>query len=201
MIELKPEDTYLTRAWLEKHGWEQANRIPLFQHDPEIIDADLCVIIDRKDYMVAKFHYMGDKAFEPSAMPDSFEVVGVNNSCDMLEYDHTRLVLAAFVCHLTGFEQIDNAIGGVYEMTMTLKKEQKPKAPAVFNEMLDRPITDYPLSVRALNCLKAADINTLRELVRLTEMDLLKFRNFGKRSISELSDFIKDHDLTWGMDV
>ena len=79
--------------------------------------------------------------------------------------------------------------------------ELKPKSPAVFNEMLDRPITDYPLSVRALNCLKAADINTLRELVRLTEMDLLKFRNFGKKSISELSDFIKDHDLTWGMDV
>ncbi len=79
--------------------------------------------------------------------------------------------------------------------------ELKPKEPAVFDEMLDRPITDYPLSVRALNCLKAADINTLRELVRLTEMDLLKFRNFGKKSISELSDFIKDHDLTWGMNV
>ena len=79
--------------------------------------------------------------------------------------------------------------------------ELKSKAPAVFDEMLDRPITDYPLSVRALNCLKAADINTLRELVRLTEMDLLKFRNFGKKSISELSDFIKDHDLTWGMNV
>ena len=77
----------------------------------------------------------------------------------------------------------------------------KPKAPAVFDEMLDRPITDYPLSVRALNCLKSADINTLRELVRLTEMDLLKFRNFGKRSIYELSDFIKEHDLTWGMNV
>ncbi len=79
--------------------------------------------------------------------------------------------------------------------------ELKPKAPAVFDEMLDRPITDYPLSVRALNCLKAADINTLRELVRLTEMDLLKYRNFGKRSITELNDFIKDHDLTWGMSV
>ena len=79
--------------------------------------------------------------------------------------------------------------------------ELNPNAPAVFNEMLDRPITDYPLSVRALNCLKSADINTLRELVRLTEMDLLKFRNFGKKSISELSDFIKDHDLTWGMNV
>ena len=123
MIEIKPEDEYLTRAWLEKHGWVPTNNIPLFQHDPEYIDADLCVIIDRKDYMVAKFHYMGDKAFEPSAMPDSFEVVGVNNSCDMLEYDHTRLVMAAYVCHLTGFEQIDNAIGGVYEMTMNKNKE------------------------------------------------------------------------------
>ena len=121
MNEFPPEQTYLTRAWLLAHGWEQANRIPLFQHDPEIIDADLCVIVDRKMYMVAKFHYMGDKAFEPSAMPDSFEVVGVNNSCDMLEYDHTRLVMAAFVCHLTGFEVIDRAIGGVYEMTMTKK--------------------------------------------------------------------------------
>ena len=119
---LNPEEIYLTRAWLLAHGWEQANRIPLFQHDPEIIDADLCVIVDRKMYMVAKFHYMGDKAWEPSAMPDSFDVVGVNNRAELLEYDHTRLVLAAFVCHLTGFEVIDRAIGGVYEMTMNKTK-------------------------------------------------------------------------------
>ena len=118
MNEFPPELTSLTRAWLLAHGWEQANRIPLFQHDPEIIDADLCVIVDRKMYMIAKFHYMGDKAWEPSAMPDSFDVVGVNNNAELLEYDHTRLVLAAFVCHLTGFEVIDRAIGGVYEMTM-----------------------------------------------------------------------------------
>ncbi len=79
--------------------------------------------------------------------------------------------------------------------------ELKPKTPTVFDEMLDRPITDYPLSVRALNSLLSENINTMRELVRLTEIDLLKFRNIGKKSISELSDFIKDHDLTWGMDV
>lgn len=198
MNEIKPEDEYLTRAWLEKHGWKPFRDDMPFHGE---LECDLVVIVTRKEYMIAKFHYMGDKAWKPSAKPDSFELVGLNNSVEMLDYDHTRLVMAAFVCHLTGFEQIDNAIGGVYEMTMTLKKEQKPKAPAVFNEMLDRPITDYPLSVRALNCLKSADINTLRELVRLTEMDLLKFRNFGKKSISELSDFIKDHDLTWGMNV
>jgi hypothetical protein len=73
--------------------------------------------------MIAKFHYMGDKAWEPSAKPDSFELVGLNNSVEMLDYDHTRLVMAAFVCHLTGFEQIDKAIGGVYEMTMNRKKQ------------------------------------------------------------------------------
>ena len=111
MIELKPEDTYLTRAWLEKHGWEQANRIPLFQHDPEYIDADLCVIVDRKDYMVAKFHYMGDRAFDPMARPDSFVLIGVNNNAELLEYDHQRLVMAAYVCHLTIFEQINKVHG------------------------------------------------------------------------------------------
>ena len=81
------------------------------------------------------------------------------------------------------------------------KLEQKQKASAVFNKMLDRPITDYPLSIRASRCLKSANINTLRELVRLTVNDLLKFRNFGNKTVSELSDFIVDHNLSWGMDV
>ena len=116
--------TCLTRAWLIGHGWEKAMGYPLFQGSGDCIEADLCVVIDRKDYMVAKFHYMGDRAWEPSAMPDSFELVGVNNCCELLDYDHTRLVLAAYACHLTGFEPIDRALGGVYEMTMN-RKEKK----------------------------------------------------------------------------
>jgi len=115
--------TYLTRAWLIDHGWEKALDYPLFQGTGDCIEADLCVVIDRKDYMVAKFYYMGDKAWEPDAMPDSFELVGVNNYCELLDYDHTRLVMAAYACHLTGFKDIDRAIGGVYEMTMTRKDE------------------------------------------------------------------------------
>lgn len=119
--DIDPADVYLTRAWLLKHGWEPTNNYPLFQGSPDCIDCDLCVVVDRKDYMIAKFHYMGDDAWKPNAMPDSFELVGVNNSADLLEYDHTRLVMAAFVCHLTGFEQVDKAIGGKYEMTMIKK--------------------------------------------------------------------------------
>jgi hypothetical protein len=120
MIELRPEDEYLTRAWLEKHGWQPFRDDMPFHGE---LECDLVVIVTRKEYMIAKFHYMGDKAWEPSAKPDSFELVGLNNSVEMLDYDHTRLVMAAFVCHLTGFEQIDNAIGGVYEMTMNRKKQ------------------------------------------------------------------------------
>ena len=123
MTELKPELTFLTRAWLIAHGWEPTNTYPLFQGDPDYIDADLCVVIDRKMYMTAKFHYMGDKAFDPAAMPYCFEVEGVNNSAELIEYDITRLVMAAFVCHLTGFKQIDRAIGGVYDMTMTRRTD------------------------------------------------------------------------------
>lgn len=119
-----PENECLTRAWLEKNGWAPTNTVPLFQGDPDCIDADLCVVVDRKCYMIAKFHYMGDRAWEPSAKPDSFEVVGVNNCLDMSEYDHMRLVLAAYVCGLTGFRVINTALGGVYEITMKKMKEE-----------------------------------------------------------------------------
>lgn len=128
-IEQRPEDVYLTRAWLEKHGWTPTNLISCFQNSTELIDADLCVFLNRKEYMIAKFHYMGDKAWEPSAKPDSFELRGINNYVDMLVYDHHRLVLAAYVCHLTGIDRIDNAIGGVYDLTMKLREGTSVPAP------------------------------------------------------------------------
>jgi len=55
--------------------------------------------------------------------------------------------------------------------------------------------------VRAYNCLKAAEIKTLGELVSFNIEDLLKFRNFGKKSLSELEEFVRDKGLTFGMDV
>ena len=64
-------------------------------------------------------------------------------------------------------DKVTRQFKAVGDITAVLKVENgeivelKPKAPAVFNEMLDRPITDYPLSVRALNCLKSADIRYL----------------------------------------
>ena len=57
------------------------------------------------------------------------------------------------------------------------------------------------LSVRALNCLKAAEVETLGDLVKYQKNDLLKFRNFGKKSLTELDDLLEQHGLSFGTDT
>jgi len=68
-------------------------------------------------------------------------------------------------------------------------------------QLLKQKLVDLDLSVRALNCLKAADVETLGELVRYNKNDLLKFRNFGKKSLAELEDLLDSLNLSLGMDV
>jgi DNA-directed RNA polymerase subunit alpha len=68
-------------------------------------------------------------------------------------------------------------------------------------KILKTPLSDLDLSVRAYNCLKAADIKSLSELVSYDIDDLLKFRNFGKKSLSELEELVRDKGLTFGMEV
>ena len=57
------------------------------------------------------------------------------------------------------------------------------------------------LSVRALNCLKSAEVETLGELVGFNKTDLLKFRNFGKKSLTELDELLANLNLSFGMDI
>jgi DNA-directed RNA polymerase subunit alpha len=68
-------------------------------------------------------------------------------------------------------------------------------------QMLKTKLVDMDLSVRALNCLKAADVETLGELVQYNRNDLLKFRNFGKKSLTELDDLLDNMGLNFGMDI
>jgi len=68
-------------------------------------------------------------------------------------------------------------------------------------KILKTSLADLDLSVRAYNCLKAAEIRTLGELVSYNIEDLLKFRNFGKKSLTELEEFVREKGLTFGMDV
>ena len=68
-------------------------------------------------------------------------------------------------------------------------------------QLLKSKLADMNLSVRALNCLKAADVETLGELAKYQKSDLLKFRNFGKKSLTELDDLLDRLNLTFGMDI
>ena len=68
-------------------------------------------------------------------------------------------------------------------------------------QLLKTKLTDMNLSVRALNCLKAADVETLGDLVQYNKTDLLKFRNFGKKSLSELDDLLESLNLSFGTDI
>lgn len=68
-------------------------------------------------------------------------------------------------------------------------------------QLLKTKLVDMDLSVRALNCLKAADVETLGELVSFNKNDLLKFRNFGKKSLTELEDLVNAKGLQFGMNV
>jgi DNA-directed RNA polymerase subunit alpha len=90
---------------------------------------------------------------------------------------------------------------------ITLESEEKA-ATEEFDEsslhmrqLLKTRLVDMDLSVRALNCLKAADIDTLGELVSYNKNDLLKFRNFGKKSLTELEDLVDNKGLSFGMNV
>ncbi|MFY0624781.1 MAG: DNA-directed RNA polymerase subunit alpha [Reichenbachiella sp.] len=68
-------------------------------------------------------------------------------------------------------------------------------------KLLKTGLNDLDLSVRAYNCLKAADVKSLGDLVRLEISDMMKFRNFGKKSLAELEQLVADKNLTFGMDL
>ena len=68
-------------------------------------------------------------------------------------------------------------------------------------QLLKTKLADMDLSVRALNCLKAAEVETLGELVGYTKQDLMKFRNFGKKSLTELDELVESKGLSFGMDL
>lgn len=68
-------------------------------------------------------------------------------------------------------------------------------------QLLKTKLVDLDLSVRALNCLKAAEVETLGDLVKFNKNDLLKFRNFGKKSLTELDELLDNMGLNFGMDI
>ena len=87
------------------------------------------------------------------------------------------------------------------ETTETDGNEEFDEEVLHMRQLLKSKLVDMDLSVRALNCLKSAEVETLGELVQFNKTDLLKFRNFGKKSLTELDDLLASLNLSFGMDI
>jgi DNA-directed RNA polymerase subunit alpha len=98
-------------------------------------------------------------------------------------------------------EHIGKFITEKIEEPFTQEEEEVDAEKQRIANLLRTSIEDLNLSVRAYNCLKSANINSIGELVARDEQDLLKFRNFGKKSLTELIEVIEEKNLQFGMDV
>lgn len=98
-------------------------------------------------------------------------------------------------------EHIEKFITEKIEEPFTQEEEEVDAEFQRIQNLMKTSIEDLNLSVRAYNCLKSANINTIAELVSRDEQDLLKFRNFGKKSLAELVEVIEEKNLEFGMDV
>ncbi len=94
--------------------------------------------------------------------------------------------------HLNIFINLDEAIDLPHEAAAD-------QPPAVLNEHLDKSVEELELSVRSYNCLKNANIRTIRELVQKTEPEMLKTKNFGRKSLNEIKDILASMGLSLGM--
>ncbi len=90
-----------------------------------------------------------------------------------------------------------------FDATQETEKEDTERDEEIsrIRKILITPVDELELSVRSHNCLRAADIKTLGDLVRRDESELLKFRNFGRKSLAELTAIVEANNLTFGMDV
>ena len=88
-----------------------------------------------------------------------------------------------------------------FEATESEGNEEFDEEVLQMRQLLKTKLVDMDLSVRALNCLKSAEVETLGDLVRYNKTDLLKFRNFGKKSLTELDDLLSELKLSFGMDI
>jgi len=188
--------------------------------DPEVSFEIELTIMKGRGYVPADENKPVDQVFGQIAIDSVFTPVknvkySVENTRVEQKTDYERLLLEIST---DGSIHPEEALKGAANIliqhfmlfsdnTMTFESVKPEEEEAVDEEMLHMrkvlktPLHDMDLSVRAYNCLKAADIRTLGDLVQLDLSDMMKFRNFGKKSLTELENLVSDKGLTFGMDI
>ena len=124
-------------------------------------------------------------------------IIEVTTDGSILPKDALKEAAKILIHHFMLFSDEKIAI----ETTETEGNEEFDEEVLHMRQLLKTKLVDMDLSVRALNCLKSAEVETLGELVVLNKTDLLKFRNFGKKSLTELDELLASLNLSFGMDI
>ncbi|MBU3679676.1 MAG: DNA-directed RNA polymerase subunit alpha [Candidatus Kapabacteria bacterium] len=112
--------------------------------------------------------------------------------------EHSAGILRSHIALLLG---VNPSVTGSEATETVASDSEADRERARIRRILLQPVDELELSVRAHNCLKAANIKSLADLVGLQETDLLKFRNFGRKSLSELAEVVVQNGLQFGMNV
>ena len=124
-------------------------------------------------------------------------IIEVTTDGSILPKDALKEAAKILIHHFMLFSDEKIAI----ETTETEGNEEFDEEVLHMRQLLKTKLVDMDLSVRALNCFKSAEVETLGELVVFNKTDLLKFRNFGKKSLTELDELLASLNLSFGMDI
>ncbi|MBD5295171.1 MAG: DNA-directed RNA polymerase subunit alpha [Bacteroides sp.] len=191
---LDPNASFKLEFTINKgRGWVPAdeNREMIGDADPAVIAIDsIYTPIKNVKYSVENYRVEQKTDYEKL-------ILEVTTDGSILPKDALKEAAKILIYHFMLFSD--------EKMTMETKQDEDPEE---FDEevlhmrqLLKTKLSDMDLSVRALNCLKSAEVETLGELVVFNKNDLLKFRNFGRKSLTELDDLLANLNLTFGMDI
>lgn len=124
-------------------------------------------------------------------------IIEITTNGSILPKDALKEAAKILIYHFMLFSDVKITL----EATENDSNEEFDEEVLRMRQLLKSKLVDMDLSVRALNCLKSAEVETLGELVVFNKTDLLKFRNFGKKSLTELDELLANLNLSFGMDI
>ena len=222
VVSLKGQSTF-TGADIQKHtsSFEVLNGDHVIANLDTSVDTEVEIYVEKgRGYLPAEENKQNDQALGYIAIDAIFTPIKnvmyrIENTRVEQKTDYEQLQLDI---QTDGSVHPEDALKGAAnilinhfmlfsDQNMILETPQQGEPDTVDEELLHMrkllktPLNDLDLSVRAYNCLKAADVRTLGDLVTLEISDMMKFRNFGKKSLAELEQLVQDKNLTFGMDL
>ncbi len=172
-------------------GWVPADENPVNSDDVHTLAIDsIYTPIKNVKYTVENFRVDQKTDYEKL-------IIEITTNGSILPKDALKEAAKILIYHLMLFS--DEKI--TLETAETDGNEEFDEEVLKMRQLLKSKLVDMDLSVRALNCLKSAEVETLGELVVFNKTDLLKFRNFGRKSLTELDELLANLNLSFGMDI